>query len=460
MEGVSGAPTSWRRGLGRWGLRHIVVLWCVAAAIALVDLRFIERRGLESELQTEIARAEQFVREGTMPRTAYYPPMMMLIVAGMRKAGLAVINPWAVNFGLLAAGLVPMYALSELLLRRGAYALLAGLLVLLNPYFVWTVLLSRDSAGEFLFLSMVVWLTLIIRTLPEGDAGSRRYAYGLGTLVSAALLLLTRVTGFFMCLAIFCLALWQSRRRARERRLWVTSLGGFLVVTGGFCAFNYWVTGAFTLGTNGGYVLYLGNHPAYVHAHPHYDVDIFLARPGEAEGFDALDEANQYRAYTRTAIGFIERDPVAFVYRVLTKSVWYWLGVEKIPNYTTASFMEADDGLAHLDRPRLLPGLLYAGYRLIYLPAFLLAVGALWMRILDRRIGLLFMPLLGLWPVIALGYPDTRFRLSAEVIVWPALLLAWLEFRRRRARMDDTLRGDLAPWSDQVTALELKGGEK
>lgn len=409
----------------------VLFILIAGGAITLIDLHLIHQRGLFSELTSTLALAEQAIRENTLPRTAFYPPLVMLLILGLRYLGVDAVNPWVFNLSLLALGLAAVWILAAFLLKETRDAFIVVLLALLNPYFVWTLLLSRDASAELLFLSLTLLLAVISRRAAENAAPRTKNLLGFGVLGGGMLLSLTRVTGFFVAFTLFLLALGQSQRR-QERRFWLFILAAFGVFTLAFCAYNYLRVGSFTLATNGGYNLYLGNHPAYLHAHPHYDVDVFLARPAGAEHFESLSEAERDKAYTRKALRFIADDPPAFLYRLLVKSIWHWFNLEKIPNYTTLSFMEDRALIVHLAPIDVLPGLAYFLYKLAYLPLFIYSVILIFRRNIDRLYALLYAPLLGLWPVVALTFPDTRFKINAEILALPAMVAAWKLFIQSR----------------------------
>jgi hypothetical protein len=106
------------------------------------------------------------------------------------------------------------------------------------------------------------------------------------------------------------------------------------------------------------------------------------------------------------------------------------LNFEKIPNYSGATRLgSAGEGewTATIDADQShLPGLAYLAYKLAYIPAMVLTVVLLLRKRIDGRIALLFAPLLGLWPVVAITFPDTRFKLAAEVILVPGLIVGVL----------------------------------
>ncbi len=417
-----------RRAL-RHPVAHLILISLALALEYLLVRRLIAARALVPELQTTIAGAEDAWRAGTFPQSAAYPPLIPALVIGWRAVGLPPLDPWLFNLSAAWAGMLVLYGLARRALGAAAPGLAAVLLAMANPYALWTFLLSRDAALEFLFGALMLWAAL--GAAKREVEGKPAFGVILLALLAGVALGLTRVTGFFVAGAVFIIALIVSRT-VRQRRGWALALVGVLASALLLCAFNLRQVGAFRLATNGGYNLYLGNHPAYLHAHPHYDVDVFLGEVAQAEGFEGLPEAERDSAYTRRAIEFIRADPAAFGMRLVLKSAWHWFNLEKIPNYTSASRLAADGQTAHLAGVDVLPGLAYALYKLIYLPLLLLTLVLFLTRRLETRLILFIGPLLGLWPVLALAFPDTRFKIDAELLALPAMVAAWMWLRRRR----------------------------
>lgn len=415
-------------------IAHLLALLLFAALVALLDVRLIEQRGLQSELSQTINLANEVLREHALPRSAFYPPMVMYLILAVRAVGVTQINPYLFNFTFLAAGTVVAYKLAARVCSNIWIAFVATMLILLNPYFIWTILLSRDSSVEFFFLGVVLYLLVATCNLARSPTISGRIGLAASFVIASIVFSLVRVTGIFMVLSSILVAVWVIRHRFTRVLLaaCAAAILGFALL---WSYRNYKQAGAFVLATNGGYNLYLGNHPAFLHGYPHYDIDVFLASQGITPEHP-VGEAERDAIYTRRALDFIREDPPAFLYRVIVKSAWYWLSIEKLPNYTTdASVVEAADGrhwIALLGPIQVLPGLAYAIYHLAYLPAFLASLIAILSKKVGSSIVVLFGPLIGLWPVVALTFPDTRFRLAAEAFSVPAIVGACVILWRLR----------------------------
>lgn len=416
----------------------LMLLLIALSSIAWLVISAAHHRGLVPEVSEFIDAAQRTWQTGALPRSAFYPPGVTLIALGVRALGITAIDPFVFNFCLLALGVTIFYLLARQLLRNDWWASLAVLLALLNPYFVWTAMLSKDTSAEFFFLACFLWL--MVAALDASVSEAQHAGRSIGILLFAILMSLVRVTNVFVALATFALVLvWPGQAR---RRKWITGLSmAFLAFILAFCGFNYYRVGAFNLATNGGYNLYLGNHPAYLHGHPHYDIDVFLRSIDQHEELASLDEATKNREYTRRAAQMIKADPAAFLYRLIVKSEWHWFNLEKIPNYTSATQVSSDQGTAgwnaELAPIRAAPNLAYVLYKIVYLPVFIFGLMLFFRRRIPIEQAVLFAPMFGLWPVVALTFPDTRFKICAEIIATPALVAVLVaSVRKRRTKWD------------------------
>lgn len=411
----------------------LVLLLIALSSIAWLVIGAAHQRGLVPEVSEFIDAAQRTWQTGSLPRSAFYPPGVTLIVLGVRALGITSIDPFVFNFCLLALGVTIFHLLARRLLRNDWLASLAGILALLNPYFVWTAMLSKDTSAEFCSLAGFLWL--MTAALDANASEAQHAGRSIGILLFAVLMSLVRVTNVFVALATFALVfVWPGQAR---RRKWIAKLSvAFTAFVLAFCGYNYYRVGAFNLATNGGYNLYLGNHPAYLHGHPHYDIDVFLRSIDRHEELAPLDESTKNREYTRRAVKMIKADPSAFLYRLIVKSEWHWFNLEKIPNYTSATQVLSDQGTsgcsAELAPIRAAPNLAYVLYKIFYLPVFIFGLILFLRRRIPVEQAVLFAPMFGLWPVVALTFPDTRFKICAEVIATPALLTMLVASVRER----------------------------
>lgn len=410
-------------------MRHgalAALLLLIALAIAQADLWLLGARELTPMLSETIA-----MLDGPASVSAAYPPGIAWVLTGLRAGGLWPVDPWRFNQTLLGLGVLSFFTLSSLLLRSAPLASLAVLFGLLNPYFVWTLLLSRDAAPEFLLLTLLVCVTVYGLRSPRAPWTPALLALALATALG-----FTRVTGFFTGAAVLAVPLFTAG--PGRRGPWAAALVGLTLGAAGLCALNHTRAGAFTLTTTSGLNLYLGHHPAYLDGHPRHDIDVFLSRAAETEGFGTLPEAERDQAFRRRAFDFMRDDPLALLHRTLVKSIWHWFNFEKIPSSSGAAWLDPADGTVHIGRGGSLTSLAYLLYKIIYIPLFVLALAGLARRRVPCEFRLLLAPLAGLWPLAVLAFPDTRFKIAAEVLLCPLLLAALRQALSDRPSADAT----------------------
>ncbi len=426
--------------------RHLPVLalaLLLGLLVFLLDVHVAGQRGLLGAkngewLYGDVIAANQAYASGKLPVTAFYPPLLMLLMLGLRHLGVATIDMAVFNGVMTLGGFVALYAIAFRLLRDVYQAGAVVVLAILNPYVLWTFLINKDTASELFFMALTLYAFLAAWDRQQAVppvAPAKRWTGVLAAALCCILLMLTRTTGFYIGLALLLTVAFLNRA-GQPRRAWSVGVAGFLAAACVFCAINKARVGAFTLSTSSGVNLYLGNHPNYLDGHPKYDIDVFLpdlAVPPRDEA--AADAINR-----KAAVRFIREDPLAFVYRLIVKSEWYWFTLEKTPNFTALTTLDVEHQTVHLGKIDHKPGVAYLLYRLVYMPYFLLALWLLWSGRLDRRFVLLAIPLLVIWPITAMTFPDTRFKMNAELMMLPAVVAAWKTGRvqsfllRRHAR--------------------------
>ncbi len=316
-----------------------------------------------------------------------------------------------------------LYVLIYAITHRRIWAWLGSFFVLLNPYFIWTIMLSNDTGPEW------VWLLCVIVAIYLAIEG-RHLSCSRGLMIlGAGASVLTRITGLYIIIAILITS-WMMERIRLRSLIYVGALSLLLAVLV-LVGWNKAQVGTFTLSTNAGMNVYFGNHPNYLHGHPHYDIDGFLGEAAQRDVDPALSEPEKDEAFQAQGWRFIYQDPAAFVYRIGVKSVWYWVGIEKIPNYSSAVNLDIKTQTIHLTRLDVRQGLAYMFYRLVCLAAvgFWLLHGRFQTRL---PAWLVWAGWVGLWPIVALTFPDTRFRLSLETLVSVWVVCALYEFWKRR----------------------------
>ena len=410
------------------------LLLCLLNVIILVDIRHFAVRNLHSPLEESLQLSNFIVENHRLPQTAFYPPGIPLLLALAQSFGWKEIYPFTFNAVLLNMGIVIFYVFARRLLGSVCWASAAVLLMILNPCFVSTSLLSRDTAAEFLFTGLFfLFLFCLLRNAFQNQ--QVRVLFPVLLFLTSVVLALVRVTGFFTVSLLFaaCFLLEKPLRRA-----FGVLLALWTVFTLLFMLHNYRIVGSFTLATNTGTNLYLGNHPFYLHGHPHYDIDAFLEtervkKEMSEDNAQGLAEAQSDAYFRGKAYESIRSNIPAFLYRTLVKTVWHWFNFEIIPNYTSQAYLEGEVNRIVIEgRIGLLTGLTYIIYKFLYLPLFLWSVVVLFQKKIDVRLWLFYLPYLALWPIVALTFPDTRFKIVAEVCVWIPMIatVQWRWFLR------------------------------
>lgn len=349
-------------------------------------------------------------------RTAHYAPGVYLLTAGFEYLTGSAVQHYVYKITMLALWLGVAWATARRVLGHGWPGFFAVFLMVLNPYFVWTCLMSYDSASEcfFLFLSFY----LLLRLYDRAAAGRPAAALNLIAALVLGLAALMRSTNFLILVCVAAFLAFAGAGRARKHLCLI--LAALCLYTALFCLYNYRRSGSFGLGTSFGINFFIGNHRDYLYGHPAYDIDVFFERGVVApvrKNIRGLPEAGQNRYFFRAGLREIRRDVPAFLYRCVVKSLWHWFNVEKIPRFTSpGTHIEGDSGIIRAGPLIVLPGLLYALYKLVYLPLFMGALVLLARGRLPVREAVFLVPYFALWPVAVLLFPDTRFKLCAEVL--------------------------------------------
>jgi hypothetical protein len=305
---------------------------------------------------------------------------------------------------------------------------------LANPYFLWLALTSKDTVFEWIVtISFLLSLTIIVKS---GAIKRVNLAYFGALLATFGCGLLFRVALVPVLLGILLAACWFVP--LYRRQLGISALG-CLVLAAGFIGYQQKVYGYTGFSSTFGYNVYLGQHPLYEYAHPQHDIDVCLA-PVVAEVVPDPYSTAGDRRLRELAFAEIKKDPVRFMGISLRKTIWHWLNFEKIPNLSANSVvLRQEGGMMEVSTVsiRSLPSLLYSLYKIIYIPAFILAL-FFWIsrRLWRDPAGLFLIPLLALWPIVVLTFPDTRFKIVAEVV---AVLFIGSIFMRTSKETSHTL---------------------
>jgi hypothetical protein len=347
--------------------------------------------------------------------TAKYPPGILLLVKTVQSIGIPV-NHFIFKSVMLFLWFFTTYFLLRYLNGSGWFAFVTMIAIIVHPYFIWTGLMSNDAAAECFFVTGSFFLVLKLYEHP-----SEKYLYAVlscaGLFMLLALTAVIRATNFLILIVLLFVLLIYSRDAAK--RIFLILFVAFITYTGFFCFYNFKRTGAFTLTTSFGYNVFIGNNKAYLHGHPKYDIDIFFNKERrealighQTKGFS---EGQQNSFLLKASIAEIRADMPAFIYRCIVKSFWHWFNIEKIPNFPAPDTYLSHDGTTmYMGDIRVTTSLPYVIYKIMYLPLFIAALYFMIAGKMSLKYSVFIIPYVALWPVVAIMFPDTRFKIVAE----------------------------------------------
>lgn len=295
---------------------------------------------------------------------------------------------------------------------------------LANPYFLWLVLTSKDTVFEWVAIVSFFWALTSFTRLPEKALGkSVCLLVLLIVLFAFGMLARTALVPIFLAL-LFAAILFASAYRRQLGAALLCCLG----LVGGFLGYQRAVYDYTGLTSTFGYNFYLGQHPLYEYTHPQYDIDVFLA-PVVASLVPDPYSVTGDRVLRHLAMEELKKDPIRSLALAVRKTIWHWGNAEKIPNLSANAVLLEEIGdyfVVKSDRIRSVPSLLYSLYKVVYLPLFIIAL-FFWMQRRTRRDpAILFLvPLIALWPVVVLTFPDTRFKIVGEVVAVAFIAIMW-----------------------------------
>lgn len=390
--------------------RYVFFLFAMLIAIAVLVISYIS---------TKNYYAPELVFTGLLSsseHTSAYPPGIFLIVSCFQKiTGLAV-NHYVYKVIMLMLWFWAAFATARYVLGKGWLCFFAVCAMMLNPYFIWSCLMSSAAASECFFMFLSFYMLIRLHD-SVSDSGSHRafFCFLAGLLAASALVRSTNFVILFSLLGVFVCA---GRRKAKKYFAGLLLI--FCIYTALFCLYNYKRSLSFGLGTTFGINFFIGNNRDYLHGHPNYDIDIFFEKKilaGIKSGIKGFSEAQQNEYFFKAGINEIRQDVPAFLYRCIVKSLWHWLNVEKIPRFAAPeTYIEGDGKTVHVGGIVILPALLYVVYKLLYIPLFVGALLLLFGRKLSLKEAVFFVPYFALWPVVVLLFPDTRFKICAEIM--------------------------------------------
>lgn len=342
----------------------------------------------------------------------------------------------ATGFGL---GLAGVWACLQTLFADRRLSGLTIYLTLCAPYLVWSVYVARDVALDMAAFGGMMLLGARILRAPHPTWGLVA-VFGLAG--SASVLIRESNLAVVVVLLFFLLLSRALSLRQFSLAIIILGLGLTPLLT-----WNSLRVGAPVLSTRIGLNLYFGNHPHYLDGHPVYDIDVFLGERVSDEartwGIAGADPITVNQAFTQRAMDQIMADMPATAYRIVLKS-WWWIGPTRIPQTDTQAILHplrAEISIIRTSSPA--KDLIYVLHRLVVLGGWLLCwpfARANW-----RATTFLILPIIALIPVIALTFPDTRFRLAYDAFSHGLAVAGWFGLwqviRRVRARLATPAQG-------------------
>ena len=343
-EGIGNSAAGARRsssppsGPGRAGHdREFLVLALICLLAFLVRLAYVltlQPRSFwfdgenYSRLATGLIQHGAYLNDRGRP-TAYWPPGYPLFLAAIYKSfGVNVVAVRVVQCLIGASTVAVVHRIARRVLDRSG-ACLAALATALYPLFIY-------SAGADMPVTLQVALIGggVLLALVAVERDSALAALGAGLLGAWATLVAASALPAFLLFALWMA--WNRggtarRHGSRSTRLALACLLPLVVIVGAWTVRNQRAFGHPVLvSTNGGYNLWLGNHPG-VKASTGNRAEVPGADevPGmveEAARFWALpgNEATRDSAFTRRALEYIAADVPRFLRLSLSKSLELW----------------------------------------------------------------------------------------------------------------------------------------
>lgn len=280
--------------------------------------------------------------------TAVIPAGYPLWLAALRQAGIT--TPWQIRLiqaGLSVATVLLLYLFSRMLFGATA-ALLAAAAAALYPYFIFLPGTILATTWYSMLLVLGTWLYV-------KAVSTNKYImmFFVGIVWGWAVLSVT--TAIVLAGATVVWHLRHARSSGRQMiRLLASFAAGLLLILLPWLLRNQQHFGRWTLATNGGYNLWLGNNAAS-------DMDEPCRVPTPAAMDERIiasgSEIFADSLFSATALDFIRREPARFVARTLLKALLFW---RLDPSPVTASYFSASGWAAAVSLLTVAPLLLLA----------------------------------------------------------------------------------------------------
>lgn len=256
----------------------------------------------------------------TGSRVPLYSLFLLATTQGERHFWPLVIAQALISTGTVACAAAIAYRL----FGRNA-ALIAALVTAIYPYYVWHDTALQET-GLLTFLTALAMLLLLVTR----ERRSLKAAAGAGALLGLAIL--TRSTLLpFSLFAIVWLALPDEAGStlARRGRTALICFGSILLVLSPWLICQHAVVGRWTLGTEFGRVLFVGNNPQTFSSYPEGSIDVSQKRALNALGGDEglspremhLEEVASSDRLLAKGIDYIRADPGRFIVDGIRKNV-------------------------------------------------------------------------------------------------------------------------------------------
>jgi 4-amino-4-deoxy-L-arabinose transferase-like glycosyltransferase len=358
-----------------------------------------------SRLATGLLEHGAYLNDRGRP-SAYWPPGYPLFLAAIYQLfGVNIVAVRVVQCLIGAGTVAVVHRIARRVLDRNG-ACLAALATALYPLFIYSTGADMPVTLQIALIAGGVLLTLV-----AAERGSAWAALGAGLLGAWATLVAASALPAFLLFATWMA--WNrdgiaDRSRSRSIRLALACLLPIVVIVGAWTVRNQRAFGHPVLvSTNGGYNLWLGNHPGVKASTGNRaevpGTDEVPGMEAEAAGIWSLpgNEATRDSAFSRRALEYIAADVPRFLQLSLSKSLELWALYPRPMNE---------------DRPRL--GLEKLASLLSY--GLLLPFALVWLFVsLPRsRVALLVLLLFLIYSMVhAVILSKVRFRLPLDSFV-------------------------------------------
>lgn len=332
-----------------------ILLLILAAAffIRLPLISWLDNRIIYSDekknltLASNLIAGKGYALEDGRP-TAVIPAGYPLWLAVLRM--LHITDPWHVRMAQILISVLTLLCLYHfsLMLFGNPAALITAAVGAFYPYFIFLPGTILATSLFSLLLVLGTWLYVWAIT-----SNNNKMMFINGIIWGAAVLTVTTAVVLAGATLMWHLRHARASWQKAIRQIAFFSAGALLVLLP-WMVRNHHVLGRFTLATNGGYNLWLGNNPASNLAEPcsvptPLEMDERIIQSGSELYADSL--------FTATASGFIQAEPWAFIKRSVWKALYFW---RLTPSPVTASYIRSS-------------GLVQAASILTFAPILLLA---------------------------------------------------------------------------------------